>query len=73
MFFIWSNGSCGTNRGDEAGTEQPLLGAKYRTADARGFAERLDSINCSTSRGLYIRELGGPDRGIEVADGTRGR
>lgn len=47
MLFIWSNGNCGTNKEDETGTEQPLLGTRYGRADARGFAERLDSINSS--------------------------
>lgn len=44
MFFTWSNGSCGTNKRDEAGTEQPVRGP----ADAGGCAERLDSI-CSSA------------------------
>jgi len=47
MVFVWSNRNHGTNKGDEAGTEQPLLGTKYGTADAGVFHERLDSINSS--------------------------
>lgn len=47
MLFIWSNGNRGTNNRDEAGTEQPVLGTKYGTADAGDFAERLDLINSS--------------------------
>lgn len=48
MFFVLSNGSCGTNKRDEAGTEQPELGPQYGTADAGGCAERLDSV-CSSA------------------------
>lgn len=28
MFLIWPNGSCGTDKRDEAGTEQPVLGSR---------------------------------------------
>lgn len=69
MFFIWSNESCGTNKRDEAGTEQPVLGSQCGTADAAGCAERLDSI-CSSVQNW---ELDQPDQSKEVADGTRAR
>lgn len=54
MFFIWSTGSCDTNKREEAGTEQPVLGSQDGTADAGACAKRLDSICSSASSTIKL-------------------